>query len=387
MQHAAQTLQFLFWFVEAAVLGLVLFPICRFLLYGWKIRKNEFTNRLAGPQLQDYIDRFWKKTFEIDHKRPNLSNEDKFAYAYGLVAGRGGYVILTAILLVVVFIFSGMVISTGLRAAYDRYLDYYFQCRSEAAGACVGNLTRLPFADEDHALIPFAHVVLTSSSIAAVAGAYLYSVDAILTGYRQRTLLGSDLLWCSFRLIISIPLGMVVSGSAPAGLQPFIAFALGAFPISEIKKMLRRIANASLAQREPDDADQLVKLLGVSPDSAAALNGEGISSVQQLSNLDPVSLALRTGLSFDYVLNLVAQSQAWCFIGETAGALSPFGFGNARAIAKLIRAIDGNDADAAATIAALAGKAGVDPAVLRVSFRNIAADPYTAFLENVSSGR
>jgi hypothetical protein len=87
-------------------------------------------------------------------------------------------------------------------------------------------------------------------------------------------------------------------------------------------------------------------------------------------------------LPFDYVLNLISQSQAWCYLGSTAGTLAPLGLGDARAIAKLMSRVDAmpRDADVDAVIAAAAKVATVDPLVLQYAFRQLADDGYTKFL-------
>jgi hypothetical protein len=54
---------------------------------------------------------------------------------------------------------------------------------------------------------------------------------------------------------------------------------------------------------------------------------------------------VRTGLPFDYVLNLSAQSQAWCSLGSTVGKLAPLGLGDARALAKLSERVESTPTD------------------------------------------
>jgi transposase InsO family protein len=136
-------------------------------------------------------------------------------------------------------------------------------------------------------------------SFAAISGAYLFVVGVAIQGYRARTLLNSDLLWCSFRMV-----------------------------------------DKTLNQSEAETADSLISLTGVTPDVAAALNGKGISAVQQIASMDPVALAVRSGLPFDYVLNLSAQSQAWCCLGSTVANLAPLGLGDARALANLSERVE-----------------------------------------------
>ena len=104
-------------------------------------------------------------------------------------------------------------------------------------------------------------------------------------------------------------------------------------------------------------------------------------------------LALRTGLSFDYVLFLAAQSLVWCFLGKTASALGPIGLADARAIWHLMtkksedersEVLASVDAVFAAAATPQAPKS-IDAVLLRQAFEKIAIDPYTRFLVDFTS--
>ena len=97
--------------------------------------------------------------------------------------------------------------------------------------------------------------------------------------------------------------------------------------------------------------------------------------------MDPVALVVRTGLPFDYVLNLSAQSQAWCWLGLTVGNLAPLGLRDARALAKLSEWVERTppDDEAQAILESASKAASLDKVVLRSAIRNIAAEPYTQF--------
>jgi hypothetical protein len=183
-------------------------------------------------------------------------------------------------------------------------------------------------------------------------------------------------------MVISIPLGLSLSALTNPSLAAFVAFGLGAFPMESITRIIRRLVDKTLNQSEDETADSLITLTGVTPDVAATLAGEGISAVQQIASMDPVALAVRTGLPFDYVLNLSAQSQAWCYLGSTVAKLAPLGLGNARALAKLSERVERTPpSDEAQAILESASKAaGLDKEVFRSAIRNIAAEPYTQFL-------
>jgi hypothetical protein len=173
-----------------------------------------------------------------------------------------------------------------------------------------------------------------------------------------------------------------VSAVAGAPLGGLVSFGLGAFPISAVIKLLRRLTARSLKAREEADRDDLLKMTGVTGDVSARLNDEGVFSPQQLADTDPVSLAIRAGLSFDFVLNLVAQSQAWSFIGDTTAKMAPLGFGDARAIRKFFGDTPAPPPAAAriSVLVALATATGIDAGALEQSLQLIANDPFTQFL-------
>ena len=176
---------------------------------------------------------------------------------------------------------------------------------------------------------------------------------------------------------------MLASGS----IGPFIAFGLGAFPTDALTRLLRRLVDKQLDQKDEETADQVINLQGVTPDVSATLAGEGLSSASQLANIDPVALAIRSGLSFDYLVNLVAQSQAWCFMGaKTVAALGSLGLGDARSIAQLVERLEATtpNEEAVGVLAAASAATGLPVAVLTFEFRQIAQDRYTQFLLAIS---
>ena len=369
----------LFWISEIFVIVLVAAPIYRFYSYGWEARRQDFTNRLANKNLDFYFNRFWKDTTKsLSTQNGPTTNEDTFTRIYDVIAGKRLYHIPAAILLVATFIFAGLSISTAVRAGYEEYLQYYLRWQKEE-GLNIEGLGHLGLDQINSSVYPFSVVMLSLPVLAAIAGAYLYVIGIVISGYRTRTLTSSDLWWSSFRLVISAPLGLAIGQLANPTLAAFIGFALGAFPMDAINRILRRIVSSKLnISEEQHDVDYLVRLSGVTPDISATFQGEGIRSTLQLACEDPVSLAIRSGFSFDYVLNLVSQAQAWSYIGETAGKLAPLGLGDARSISQLVSL---NDTGARqAILNAVATKVEMDSQLLLFNLTNIARDPYTEFL-------
>jgi hypothetical protein len=377
-------LRVLFWVSLAMIVTIAVIPVIRFLLYQWELRRKEFVYRFDDKSLSIYLSRF-HNAGEIDLKVDKLRVFDSL---YRRLVGRNLYIVPLILLTITIVIFGGLAIETAIRSGSEGYFTFYqlWLPHEGVAGSKI-ELSHPPVSDLDAAALPFPNIVLDLSSFAAISGAYLFVVGVVIQGYRARTLLNSDLLWCSFRMVISIPLGLSLSALANPALAAFVAFGLGAFPIEAINRIIRRLVDKTLNQSEAETADSLISLTGVTPDVAAALNGEGISAVQQIASMDPVALAVRSGLPFDYVLNLSAQSQAWCCLGSTVANLAPLGLGDARALAKLSERVERTppDDEAQAILESASKAASLDKNVLRSAIRNIAAEPYTKFLLELAS--
>jgi hypothetical protein len=377
------TLTALFWLSEAIVTLIVLLPIYRFYAFGWAIRKQDFTNRLAKKPIGTYLDRFWSETIVLK-KWTAKSAEEKFSAIYNMIAGRRLYILPALLLAVALLIFGGLAIMTGLRYGYEIYISTYQGFKKDEAGIFQEMIGHVDLGNLNAAFWPFPSIALTVPTITAVAGAFLYTCMVVIRGYKARTLLSTDLLWSAFRLVIAIPLGMAVSPSWASAVGALVGFGLGAFPMSELIKLLRRLTAHALNDAEKDSPDDLLKLTGVTPDISAKLNEEEVYSPQELVDIDPVFLAVRTGLPFDFVVNLSAQSLVWSYLGGTTASLTPLGYGDARMVHRLM-ARPAAERDTVITALAAATKIDdqgtkMDPAVLTSVFTAISEDKYTDFL-------
>jgi hypothetical protein len=126
------------------------------------------------------------------------------------LVGRNLYIGPLILLTITIILFGGLAIETAIRSGSEGYFTFYqiWLPHEGVAGSKI-ELSHPPVSDLDAAALPFPNIVLDLSSFAAISGAYLFVVGVVIQGYRARTLLNSDLLWCSFRMVISIPLGSV----------------------------------------------------------------------------------------------------------------------------------------------------------------------------------
>src|SRR5207253_4339081 len=108
------------------------------------------------------------------------------------------------------------------------------------------------------------------------------------------------------RLIVGAPLGYAVGSIVKDDVAPFVAFAVGAFPLDQVAVALRKLADKQLSL----DLDvggqpgQVTQLEGVDGQTAQRLREAGVTTVAQLAYFDPVQLSMRTGYGFNFVIDI-----------------------------------------------------------------------------------
>jgi len=226
---------------------------------------------------------------------------------------------------------------------------------------------------------------VNAGGVAALAGAYMWVVGDFISRSRRFDFSPADVMWGALRLVISVPLGLFLGSIATNQLANFVAFALGAFPLDTLQVALRQLSYKQLAiELGPTETSDLLRLDGVNKPLAERLANEDINSVVQLAYCDPIQLTMRSGLSFNAVVDLVSQSLAWVYVAEKLPALRPLGLRGAYEIRQLLDDLDSSDnkaKDAANKILpTVASTLGLD--VDRASFvlRQVAYDPYTDFI-------
>lgn len=237
--------------------------------------------------------------------------------------------------------------------------------------------------------------VVPNATIAAMAGAFMWCVNDQISRSRRLDFSPSDLLWASLRMVIAVPLGYAFATVVPEAVAAFVAFALGAFPLTTLQVMLRRIAANKLGTEDTAEqaADKIICLQGIDTDIVERLRNEDVTTITQLAYCDPVRLTMRSNLTFTFVIDAMSQALAWLYFADKLDALRPIGLRGAIEFRHFIAALDSTDQDAAqATAEALAAFPTVlkalsldptDAAALRLTMREIAGDPYTVFLSEV----
>lgn len=299
-------------------------PFIRFITAGWDSRYSEIRNRLDENTLFAYLVQFWEQRFR--DKCPGLPRDlrhcaatstarqfraeaaDLFKDIYKEQYGRWAFLIPVILVLATI-------------AAETMIIVFGFAMYGPPAPAAP------PAADA------FGYVW---QAFGAMAGTYMFVVGDSVMAVRRRALNISDVYWYALRLALAVPVGIAVY---KVGGDMMGAFVLGTLPIDQFRKVLARYAGANFSDLEAlnQTSDQLIQLEGVTADISAQLGLEGITSIEQLLGTDPVSLAIRTGLGFKFLLRLGSQAVVRRHLGLGASALVPIGLADAEPVAKLVQ--------------------------------------------------
>ncbi|WP_143060084.1 hypothetical protein [Burkholderia contaminans] len=109
-----------------------------------------------------------------------------------------------------------------------------------------------------------------------------------------------------------------------------LSFAVALLPIDVLLKVIRRFALVKLSINLVDEqGDQLLKLSGMTSPLVVGFLSEGVYSIEQVACMDPIVLAIRTGLPFRLILRFGAQAIVRRHFGDSADKLADIGFSDA----------------------------------------------------------
>lgn len=333
----------------AVLLGL--FPIVHHLWFGLSERKREITDLLDDRAVRAYFDQFYHARADELKGNPRGNIEDIYDRRFGART----------------FMLPGIVYAVML------------------------GLSVLTLMSVVGAKLPGKPTVALVEPVAAsaLAGAYLWVVYDLVARYRQRNLVPSALYWGGFRIAIAIPLAYAFAAAmdlsdAKAGA---LAFFLGVFPTSTVILIARRSGEKLLKYKEKSDAEkkpELETLQGVDQPVREAFSDVGVTTILQLAYDDPIQLAMRTNLSFFFVLDLVSQALVAIYISaETARHYSVRGSVEATTLYQRCLA---DDADSRRTLEDLAKALQLSKEVLSVILFQISEDPCSKFIGAIWEG-
>lgn len=336
--------------------ALLVFPIFTYVAIGWRANREDIDNSITNPAKRIYLDRF--RNF---HTASDDEASERFAEMYYRRFGRRYFVCPTILIILIILVLASLVAEFAIDHSVDA-----------AAVAKIDHIWK-------------SQLQLNPGAAAAIAGAYMWVVSDFISRSRRLDFSPADIMWGALRLVIATPLGLSIGTILKDDVVPFIAFALGAFPLTTIIVMLRELANKQLGlQVGPTEQNPLRQIDGIDKDLVDRLANEDINSVAQLAYCDPIQLTMRTNLTFNAVVDLVGQSLAWIYLGNKISQLRPLGIRGAYEVRQLIddrASQDGNlQRPADAIVPAIAGVLGLDGERVWFVLRQIAYDPYTDFI-------
>ena len=334
-------------------------PLLRYLDLGWQQKRYDIMDGFNVEARATYFRMFFRST-EADREnmcpaKISLEFEALYARSYG----RALFMFPAFLLFLVGILISSLIVFAGLQ--------------------------RMEFAVSPLFLLP-------NTALAALSGAYLWVVNDHISRGRRLDFAPSDVLWGVLRLVIAIPMGYAFASIASPSLGPFVAFALGAFPLEGLMSKMRQIADTKLGMAAPvtEAGDDIIRLQGVNRSIVDRLNNEDITTVTQVAYCDPLRLVMRSNLNFNFVSDCMNQALAWLYLRDDLDKIRPLGLRGAVEIRHLMDDIDNVDPHAVddhqravAAFPMIAKAVNQDPATLQITFRNISADPYTAFLYTI----
>ena len=210
-------------------------PMFHYLMYGWNAKRRDIMDGLCAEARLPYLKMFRHD----DDPSTNANAAREFNRLYEDWYGRKFYLFPAILLCLSTLITVSLVTFTVLH---------------------IKGFMENPLFD------------IPDQAIAALAGAYMWIVNDLVSRARRLDFSPSDVQWANLRLTIAIPMGCAFAAVVAASLGPFTAFAVGAFPLTTLNSMLRRIANNKFGidTASEKSADSILKLQGINNTSSNA---------------------------------------------------------------------------------------------------------------------
>ena len=334
------------------------YPVVAFVRRGWAIKRGEVVSSLSANAKKLYL--------QVCLNKQPTDPEAEFNAIYDSRYGRYRLIVPSALLALVLLPLTFLVCERGM------------------AALATANEWALPPKGIPKLLnVP-------DTAVAAIVGAYTWIVASLISAAASHNLPPGVVLGSVLRLVAAVPMGYAVASLATAGVAPFVAFAIGAFPLSAVQSMLQKLGAKQLSvdTASADRRDQVMQLSGTDPAIADRLREADITTVPQLAYCDPVQISMRTNLAFPFILDLAGQALTWIYFEQKLDGLRMLGLRGAYEVRSLYESLAADDAQtragAEATFNAAAKVLGAEPpAAYRGVFEEIANDPYTDFIWKV----
>ncbi len=192
-------------------------------------------------------------------------------------------------------------------------------------------------------------LVVPPIAAAGIGGAYMWIVADFIFRARRLDFAPADVLNATLRLAMAAALSYALAAMVKDDVGLPLAFAAGAFPLETVRAALRKFATDKLDLGVGIDdqwSDQIIALDSVDHPTADRLLGADVSTIAQLAYIDPVQLSMRTGLNFDFIVDLVSQALAWVYLDDRLDDLRSAGLRGAMEIRYFFEALAGKCGEA-----------------------------------------
>lgn len=279
------------------ILTLVMFyPLLTFVRFGWARRAAEICDSLDAKAKQHYLANYHKQTYRL----PMAEEAFRKLYIdrYGLK-----HFILPLLLLLVIAGFSDFFLAQSLQESVK----------------------------------PGATPSKFPPAAAAIAGAFTFICWDFFARMQRLTLSRADILRAALRLLIAMPVGFAFATLLKEDIAPFVAFAMGAFPVQLIGVLLQRLMKTrlNLELAAQGARDQVFLLSGIDTPIAERIEDADITTITQLAWEDPVQLTMRTNLQFAFIIDIIGQALAWVYLEDKLKSLGVIGLHGAVEIRQL----------------------------------------------------
>ena len=231
-----------------------------------------------------------------------------------------------------------------------------------------------------------------ASIVLALLGAFMWSVYEILSRRYSRDLTPQELLEITFRLIAAVPIGYAFSQIAAGSWDAPLAFAASAFPIRDLKRMMRERGLAKESQvsgSEKSPTANLAQVIdGISNETAARLEELNITSSWDLAYADPVALMARTGYSLRVILAWLDQALLIVYFDGKKTVLRDLAFPCALDLSEFFKrhcwdakAREIKDCSQDVAVKDLAAKLEIPASILPERIYALFTDPHVQFLD------
>jgi hypothetical protein len=272
------------------------YPVYVHVRYGWKIKKDAIFTRFSSEAKVLYLKAYLKMDFaETQEAEAAGAFDALYQDRYGRKRYAAPVFFLLLTILVTMFLLS------------------------EAACTWTGVWTGRTEAPLSQLGLGLPLFVIPQIAAAGIGGSYVWVAWDLISRARRLDLAPGDISQLTLRLAASAILAVPISQVFTASLAQPIAFAIGVFPLDSVRALLRRYVLDRIGPSIESDEkpkDTVINLAGIDLPTADKLREADISTIIQLAYTDPVQLCMRTGLNFDYLIDIVSQALAWRYLGD-----------------------------------------------------------------------